>query len=279
MAVILRNKDKNKKERKVKLMGIVNLTADSFYDGGKYIPVESAIEHAIQLIEDGADILDFGAESSRPGAVSITAEQELERLLPVIKAIKQYIVDNQLPVLISVDTCKTIVAEECLKIGADIINDIAGLSDSAMAKIIAKYDASVVIMHMQGTPQTMQVNPKYEDIVAEIKRFLAERAMLAKKAGIKQQNIILDPGIGFGKTVEHNLEIIRNLDVFVSLGYPVLLGVSRKSFIGKITGADAQERLAGTIAMNTIALLQGVSYLRVHDVKEHKQVAQIVEEL
>src|SRR3989338_3201619 len=277
MGKILRKEKKTEKEKKIRLIGIINLTDDSFYDGGKYLSVESAIEHAIQLIEDGADILDFGAESSRPGAVSISAEQELKRLLPVVKAMKQYIADNHLPVLISVDTYKTVVAEECLKLGANIINDITGLSDPAMTKIIAKYNATVIIMHMQGTSQTMQHEPKYENVIAEIKLFLAERAMFAKKAGIKQQNIILDPGIGFGKTVEHNLEIIRNLDAFISLDYPILLGTSRKSFIGRITGADVQERLPGTIAMNTIALLKGISYLRVHDIKEHKQVVQLLE--
>ncbi len=262
-----------------KIVGILNVTPDSFYDGGNYLNHKKAIEHAIQLIQEGADILDIGAESSRPGAEMISTEEELARLLPVIKTIKEHIIKNKLTVLLSVDTYKAKVAEECLKLGVEMINDITGLQDDAMAKIIAKYNAFVVIMHMQGTPQTMQKNPVYDDIIAEIKRFFAERVIKAKKLGIAKEKIILDPGIGFGKTPGHNLTILNNLEQFISFGYPIYIGISRKSFLGKITGAVVKDRLAATIAMNTVALLKGGQYLRVHDVLEHKQTLEVLKAL
>ena len=259
--------------QKIKIVGILNITSDSFYDGGKFIDADKAVNHAKQLILEGANILDIGAESSRPGAIALSITEELQRLLPVISKIKEFINQNNLDVQISIDTYKPEVAEKCLQLGVHIINDITGLQNDVMGQIIAKYKAGVIIMHMQGNPQTMQVNPKYEDVVGEIKEFFAERIAKAQKFGIS--NIILDPGIGFGKTVEHNMAILRDLRAFLSLGYPLLIGVSRKSFIGKLTEAEVSDRLPGTIAMNVMAVMQGVSYLRVHDVKEHKQVVQM----
>jgi len=248
-------------ENRPLVMGILNVTPDSFADGGKYNVAGSAIAHAQEMIAEGADIIDIGAESSRPGSDPVSEEEEFARLLPVLECLG----DARVP--ISVDTMKPTVAQKCLAEGADMINDIAGLTNPDMTAVVAEAQCSVVIMHMQGEPKTMQKAPHYDDVIADIKNFFQKQITSAKEAGITE--IILDPGIGFGKTLEHNLAIINNLAEFSDLGYPVLLGASRKSFIEKITGEPVEKRLSATIAVNTIGFLQGAKIFRVHDVAEH----------
>lgn len=269
MHITLNRKKYNLNPDKTLIMGILNITDDSFYDGGIFKNIDSAVKHAKQMEKDGADIIDIGGESSRPGANPVSEEEELKRILPVIKKLK-----TVLKIPISVDTYKPKVAEECLKSGAAIVNDITGLRDKNMAKVIAKYNAAVVIMHMKGNPKDMQVSPVYKNAVREIKAYLKKKINEAKKHGIR--NIIIDPGIGFGKTVKHNLEIIKNLEEFKKLKVPVLIGVSRKSFIGKILNLSVNERLEGALAAASIAVYNGADILRVHDVKETVRAIRIV---
>lgn len=243
----------------VKIMGIVNVTPDSFSDGGAFFDTAAAIAQGQQLVADGAHILDIGGESSRPGAMPVSAQDELDRVIPVIVGLKKSV-----SVPISIDTTKPIVAEAAIAAGATILNDITGLQNPEMIDVVARTAASVCIMHMQGTPQQMQENPQYDDVVQEVHDFLADRVRTAKEAGI--QNIWIDPGIGFGKTLEHNLALLRHLDAFADIDAPLMLGTSRKSFIEKITGASVDERLPGTIASVLWAMMQGVSLVRVHDV-------------
>lgn len=254
-------------------MGILNVTPDSFYDGGRYGRTGLAINQGLKLAEEGADIIDIGGESSRPGAKSLSLKEELERVIPVIKALKK-----QVKIPISIDTYKSKVAESALKAGASIINDISALRmDKRMVKIAKEYDIPIVLMHMQGTPRTMQKRPFYRDVLREIYEFLAARIKFAERNGIKPNKIIIDPGIGFGKTTEHNLLIIKYLRKFRSLGKPILIGPSRKSFIGNILNLPAEERLEGTLAAISICLLNGAEILRVHDVKQVKRAVEIIE--
>lgn len=255
---------------KTKIMGILNVTPDSFSDGGLFLETEGAINHAKQMVHDGAAIIDVGGESSRPGSDPISIEEELARVKPVIERLA-----HALRVPISIDTYKPAVAEACIKAGASIINDITGLQNMRMVEVAAKYNASVIIMHMLGTPKTMQQTIVYYDLINDIKQFLQERIHLAKQAGIKE--IIIDPGIGFGKTTEHNLLILKRLHELTSLGCPILVGPSRKSFIGTITELPVHERLEGTIASLVIAIMNGASIVRVHDVKECQRAVQIVD--
>lgn len=243
-------------------MGVLNLTPDSFSDGGQFIDPEKAIARARQMVSEGADLIDIGAESSRPGAEPVSAKEEWKRIAPVLPELLK------LKVPISIDTYKPGVAEKCLNAGAHMINDITALRSKKMAKVVAKYKCPIVLMHMPGSPRTMQENPEYEDICGEIISFLRGRIEFAKKNGIDERKIILDPGIGFGKTVAHNLEILRNLSEFKSLGRPILIGTSRKSFIGKILNLPVNERLEGTLASISIAIQNGADIVRVHDVKE-----------
>ncbi|TSC68877.1 MAG: dihydropteroate synthase [Parcubacteria group bacterium Gr01-1014_66] len=245
------------------LMGVLNVTPDSFSDGGKFFSPEVAVTHAKKMVASGAEIIDIGGESTRPGAQPISAEEELRRVLPVIEALV-----SEIRVPFSIDTMKPEVAEEAFKRGVHVLNDISGLRDERMRKVAAKYNVPVVIMHMQGTPETMQLSPSYGNVVAEIKRYLAAQARFAKESGIEQ--IIIDPGIGFGKTVEHNLTIIKHLAEFKELGYPLLIGPSRKGFIGKILNREVNQRLAGTLAVVTACVLSGADIIRTHDVKECK---------
>ncbi len=245
------------------VMGILNVTPDSFSDGGRFNETDRAVEHAMRMVEEGAGIIDIGGESSRPGSPRVSAEEEWERIGPVIKAVRD---SSEIP--ISVDTYKPEVAEKALNAGADMINDIYGLRKEGMADVIADHGAAVVIMHMQGDPDSMQDNPHYSDVVSEINEFLGNQAEMALDAGIDESSIVLDPGIGFGKTVEHNLTTIRELGAFRSHGYPVLLGASRKSFIGKSMGLPVDERLEASLAVAVAALERGASILRVHDVGE-----------
>jgi dihydropteroate synthase len=243
------------------VMGVVNVTPDSFSDGGRFLEPAAAIAHAYKLIEEGADLVDIGAESSRPGAAAVvSADEELRRLLPVLRGLRDA------PVPVSVDTVKPQVMRAALAEGAAMINDInALLAPGALAAVVAT-DAAVCLMHMQGTPGTMQQQPYYADVVAEVKAFLQERMRAARDAGIALERIAIDPGFGFGKTLEHNLELLRHLREFRALGVPLLAGWSRKSSLGKITGKPAGDRLAASIAAALIAAQNGAGILRVHDV-------------
>jgi dihydropteroate synthase len=246
-----------------KLMGVVNVTPDSFSDGGLYLDPEAAIQHGVDLAEAGATILDVGGESTRPGAEEVSLEEELRRVEPVIAGLAGGEAE------ISVDTSKAAVAAAAVDAGATIVNDVTALrGDPEMAGLCAARGATVVLMHMLGSPRTMQENPVYGDVVAEVKAFLAERVEAAVAAGIAEERIWLDPGIGFGKTAEHNLELLRRLAELRELGRPLVIGTSRKSFIGRVDGSDAGERLGGTIASSVLAAAEGAAVLRVHDVAE-----------
>ncbi|HEX4669022.1 MAG TPA: dihydropteroate synthase [Solirubrobacterales bacterium] len=249
-----------------KLMGVVNVTPDSFSDGGLYLDPEAAISHGEDLARAGAGILDVGGESTRPGAESVPVAEELSRVLPVIEGLAGG------KAAISVDTSKAAVAKAALDAGAEIVNDVTALrGDPEMAARCAEHGATVVLMHMLGTPRTMQDQPHYDDVVAEVKAFLSERIEVAMAAGIAEERIWLDPGIGFGKTAAHNLELLRRLAELRELGRPLVIGTSRKSFIGKVDGSDAGERLGGTIASSVLAAAEGAEVLRVHDVAEVSQ--------
>jgi dihydropteroate synthase len=253
------------------VMGIVNITPDSFYDGGKYENPEDAVKQAEKLVAEGADIIDLGAASTRPNAVMLTSGEELERLLPVLDAL----IASKPDIIISVDTFHAQVAEEAVKHGASIINDVSGgTMERAMLKTVASLKVPYIIMHMQGTPETMQHNPQYEDVTKEVYNFLFQQVERAHYAGIKQ--VIVDPGFGFGKTVEHNYTLLNTLGTFRKLGLPVMAGLSRKSMINKVIKTKPQSALTGTIALNTLALVQGANILRVHEVKEAREVIKLV---
>jgi len=256
---------------RVLIMGILNVTPDSFSDGGRFLSPDAAVERALAMEKEGADIIDVGGESSRPGAEPVPVEEELRRVLPVLERLR-----GKLRIPISIDTTKAEVAEAALRAGASIVNDISALRfDPAMAPLVAKFGAGLVLMHMLGTPKTMQQAPHYEDVVTEVRDFLAERAQYAQSQGIPREAIAVDPGIGFGKTVEHNLELLRRLPELVELGFPVLVGPSRKSFIGAILGLGVEERLEGTLAACAVAVVRGADILRVHDVKEVRRAADL----
>jgi dihydropteroate synthase len=246
----------------VAIMGIINLSPDSFYAGNRCATVEDAVRHAENMVEEGAHALDVGAESTRPGSQAIGEEIELKRLAPVISALVK-----RVPVPVSVDTSKPAVADRVLQEGARIINDVAGLNHPEMSRIIARHDAGVVVMHMQGAPETMQDNPQYGDVVEDVLEFLRLSVETAGSAGIAPRSIAVDPGIGFGKTLEHNLKLIGSLRRFKALDKPVLIGVSRKSFIGRILDLDAEERLEGSLAAGVAGVINGADILRVHDVR------------
>ncbi len=244
------------------LMGIVNLTPDSFSDGGQNLEVNNAVEHALQLEADGADILDLGAESTRPGAAPVPVEIELARLLPIVERLA-----GRVRVPLSIDTYKAEVARQALAAGAKIVNDISGLQfDAEMPGVVAKSGAGIVCMHIQGTPQTMQQNPRYEAVVPEIVQYFAERLEAMKAVGIAPEQIVFDPGIGFGKTAEHNLEILSGIAELQSVGRPVLIGHSRKGFLKRVLGRAVDERLSGTLGVSIALAEQGAELLRVHDV-------------
>lgn len=257
-------------------MGVLNVTPDSFSDGGQFFTVDYALARANQLVEEGADIVDIGGESTRPGSDSVKADEELNRVLPVIEQLAR-----ELSVPISIDTYKSSVAKACLEQGAGMINDISGLryENGKMLEVAATHQVPVCIVHMKGLPKTMQQEPQYDDLVSEIKDFFSERIEAANSAGIKDENIILDPGIGFGKTMEHNLTVLQRLDEFTHLGFPLLIGTSRKSFIGKINDLPVEQRLEGTIASNVLAVLNGAKIVRVHDVREHKCALDIIDSI
>jgi dihydropteroate synthase len=259
------------------VMGILNVTADSFYDGGKYFEWKKATRRGLEIEAEGAGIIDVGGESSRPGAKPLGEKEEIARVVPVIKELVKKV---RIP--ISIDTYKPAVAKAALDAGASIINDITalGFGGSKMAAVAAEYKAAVILMHMQGTPGTMQKNPKYSDVTGEIADFLNERVSSVLKYGIINEHILIDPGIGFGKTFEHNLEILKKLGEFRALGLPIVVGVSRKSFIGKALGeSPASDRLFGSISSGVWAVLNGANALRAHDVKETVQALKIIQSI
>jgi len=254
-------------------MGILNLTPDSFSGDGIYKDPGRAVEEAIRMKEDGADIIDIGGESTRPFAEEVPLEEELERVVPVVKRVAKF-----LKIPISVDTRKSEVAQEALDNGASIVNDISGLEfDKKMVDVVRHYNAGVVIMHIKGTPQTMQVNPVYSDVIVEIIEKLSHLVNYAEENGIDRKNIIIDPGIGFGKTFEHNLEILANLGRFRVLDRPILIGVSRKSFIGKILNLEPKERVFGSIAAAVIAVKNGADIIRTHDVRQTREAVMVAD--
>ena len=260
--------------QKTYIMGILNVTPDSFSDGGQYFDKSTAIKRAIQMVEDGADIIDIGGESTRPGSQPLAIEEELRRTLPVIEALTK-----EINAPISIDTYKSEVAKRALDAGAAMVNDISGLRfDPEMPKVVSAYKVPVVIMHIKGLPKDMQKNPVYEALIPQIMDYLRDSIRSAKESGIAEDMIIIDPGIGFGKTFEHNLEIIHSLYNFTLLEKPVLVGLSRKAFIGKILGdVPAGERLEGTAAAIAISIINGANIIRVHDVKEMIKVAKVAD--
>ena len=257
------------------VMGILNVTPDSFSDGGTYFDVHQAVDHAQLMVAEGATVVDVGGESSRPGALPVSAAAELARVLPVIRAIA-----DELDVVISIDTSKAEVARQALAVGAHIVNDITALrGDPEMVSVVAEMDAGLILMHMKGTPRTMQQAPQYEDVVSEVCAALSESIQLAEAAGVATERIIIDPGIGFGKTREHNLEILKRLSEFRSLNRPLLIGTSRKSFIGNILGLPVTERVEGTVATVCWAIAQGADIVRVHDVEANVRAARMTDAL
>lgn len=252
------------------IMGIVNVTPDSFSDGGKYFTIDDAVNHALKLIDEGASIIDIGGESTRPGSEPVSLEEELRRTIPVIKNIYQIRKD----IIISIDTTKSEVAKQALDFGAQIINDISGLTfDAKMIEIAKEYNAGVVLMHIKGNPKTMQENPEYNDVVKEVYDFLLVQSIKTKQNDVDK--IIVDPGIGFGKRIEDNFSLIKNLDYFQSLGYPVMIGLSKKSFIGKTLNLEDDQREIGTIILETISVLKSARIIRTHNVKYCNQLVKL----
>lgn len=254
------------------VMGVLNVTPDSFSDGGQFLDTDKAIEHGLKMAAKGATIIDIGAESTRPGAEPVTVDEQIKRVVPVIEALCK-----RTNVSISIDTNRNEVAKAALEAGAAIINDITALSDERMGELAAEEQVPVILMHMQGTPATMQIEPKYKDVVSEVRQFLLKKAKRAEQFGIPKERIFIDPGIGFGKTLEHNLLLLRNIDKFVTTGYRVLVGTSRKSFIGKITDKnEPADRIFGTAATVALCVAAGVSIVRVHDIAEMVDVVKVV---
>ena len=257
------------------LMGILNVTPDSFSDGGRYLDVAAAISHAKEMVEYGADVIDIGGESSRPRATPASKEEEMARVLPVVEGLV-----DEISVPLSIDTCKAEVARRALEAGAHIVNDITALQgDAEMVNVVAGMNAGVILMHMRGTPRTMQHSPVYDDVVSEVSSWLLRRIEEAEAKGISPDHIVIDPGIGFGKTVDHNLEILRRLYEFRHLNKPILIGTSRKSFIGKILDLPVDNRIEGTAATITWAISHGADMVRVHDVKKMHRVARMTDAL
>jgi len=259
--------------RRPLIMGILNVTTDSFSDGGRFADYDRALARAFELISAGADILDVGGESTRPGSDPVPLAVEIERVTPIIRAVRE-----SSDIAISIDTTKSAVALQALSAGADIINDISSLQfDPGMVRVVAESGAPLILMHMLGTPRTMQINPVYESVISEIIEFLEERMRFAARNGVERNQIIIDPGIGFGKTVAHNLHIIRNLDTFSCMDRPILLAVSRKRFIGSVIGRTEGEREVGTAIANAFGIAAGAHILRVHDVAFHNEAIRMAE--
>lgn len=255
------------------IMGVVNVTPDSFYDGGRYLDAGAAVEHALALVEQGAELLDIGGESTRPGAAPVPEAEELRRVLPVIERLV-----GRVRVPLSVDTMKPAVARAALAAGASIVNDVAAnRTDPAMWQVVAEFGAGYVCMHMQGTPQTMQLHPRYDDVLGEVEGFFRERLQRLAESGVAPEQVVLDVGLGFGKTAEHNLQLLAGLGRFTRCNRPLLVGASRKSFIGAVLGADVGARLAGSLACAAWAVAAGAHIIRAHDVAETVQVVRMIE--
>ena len=255
------------------VMGIVNVTPDSFYEGGRFLDPAAAVEHGLALVSQGAEIIDIGGESTRPGAEPVAPAEEMRRVLPVIKGLAA-----RIKVPVSIDTQKPAVARAALRAGASIVNDIAAnRAEDEMWRIVAESQAGYICVHMQGTPQTMQLNPVYQDVVREVRDFFGERLKRLKEAGVDAVQVVLDPGIGFGKTLEHNLQLLGRLERLTNLNRPVLLGVSRKSFIGKLLGVEVAERMAAALACACLAVRSGVSMIRTHDVADTLRTVRMTE--
>lgn len=255
-----------------RIMGIVNVTPDSFSDGGQFFSRDAALRQALKLVEDGADILDIGGESTRPGSDPVAVQEEIDRVAPAIEAISA-----EVDVPISIDTMKADVMRAAVSAGAGLINDVNALRSEGALQAAAELDVPVCLMHMQGTPQTMQQEPHYEDVVAEVEQFLLERIEVCEQAGIKADKIMLDPGFGFGKRARHNLRLMKHLSRFTRLPYPVLVGVSRKSIIGDMLKVSVEERLAGSLALASIAVWQGAKLIRTHDVRDTAQAVKLTQ--
>jgi dihydropteroate synthase len=256
-------------------MGVLNVTPDSFSDGGDFLDPEKAAKQAAAMLDEGAQLVDAGGESTRPGSDPVSSDEELNRVLPAIRGILKARPDT----IISVDTYRAATAEAALKAGARVINDVTALrGDPDMAGVVAEMGGPVILMHMLGEPKTMQQEPHYEDVAREVRDFLSERAAYAEETGIASDKIILDPGIGFGKTLEHNLALLNNLDAVVELGYPVLMGASRKRFIGGITSVEeAKDRISGTIATSVLAYERGATLFRIHDVRANREALEVAD--
>ncbi|MGE6417755.1 dihydropteroate synthase [Alteromonas macleodii] len=256
------------------VMGILNVTPDSFSDGGKHANVKQALEHALRMIEEGATFIDIGGESTRPGAPDVSLQEELDRTIPVIEA-----VSKNTDCVISIDTSKADVMCEAVRAGAGLINDVRALQEPGALQAAAEAKVPVCLMHMQGQPRTMQDNPEYEDVVKDVRQFLLQRAQICEEAGISKDAILFDPGYGFGKSLEHNYALVKHLPTLMALGYPVLVGMSRKSMIGNLLNRKVDERLAGSISLATIVAQMGAQIIRVHDVKETADAVNIVKML
>ena len=258
------------------IMGILNATPDSFSDGGRFNTTKKATNHALKMIDDGADIIDIGGESTRPGSKQISLNEEINRTIPIIKSLRK-LNDS---ILISIDTSKSEVARQAMEEGADIINDVTSYNnDLNMPEIVRKYEAGIILMHMQGTPENMQIDPSYDNVAWEVSEFLNKKILDSIESGILKESIIIDPGIGFGKNINQNLTLLKNLDKFTKV-HPTLIGLSRKSFIGKIIGEkDPKDRLAGSLGATAFSIIQGTHILRVHDVKETRDVCEIFKHL
>ena len=257
-----------------RIMGILNVTPDSFSDGGRWLGRAEAIQHALAMQETGADIIDIGGESTRPGAKGVSVQQELDRVIPVIEAIV-----SQLSLPVSIDTSKPEVMRAAVTAGAGMINDVYALRQDGAVQAVADLAVPVCLMHMLGDPRVMQLSPVYDDVAVEVKDFLLERVSQCEKGGIAKQNIVLDPGFGFGKTLQHNLDLFNSLPGLVATGYPLLVGVSRKAMIGQLTGKDVSERVPGSITAATLAALSGVAIVRVHDVAETRDALKVASAL
>ena len=261
----------NHVEKKPAIVGILNVTPDSFSDGGRFLDTETAVAHALEMADEGADVIDIGGESTRPGAEPVSAQVEMQRTVPVIEKVTSLI---EAPV--SIDTYRLEVAEVAVRAGASMVNDISAFRVSPeLAGFCAEHDLDVCLVHMQGEPRTMQEDPKYEDVVDDVKSFLSERMNFAVSQGIDERRVLLDPGIGFGKTLEHNMEILERLEELTELGRPILIGTSRKRFLGRITGREVGNRVAATVASNVIAYSRGASVFRVHDVAANRDALDV----
>jgi dihydropteroate synthase len=257
------------------VVGILNVTPDSFSDGGDFLDPEVAVKHAASMLDEGADMLDVGGESTRPGSDPVSQEEEIRRVVPVVERI----LSVRPEAVISVDTYRSGTATAALEAGASLVNDVTALrGDPPMASVVGEAGCPVILMHMQGEPKTMQKEPHYQDVVREVRDFLAERAEYAVDAGVRPENIIVDPGVGFGKNLEHNLDLLHNLDAIVDLGFPVLIGASRKSFIERMTSVqEARDRVSGTVATTVLAFERGATFFRVHDVRANREALAVAE--